>query len=88
MGVSGNPIALTITWSFALFPDAEAGNFHESNVLELTHPVSGSVSSSGSFGGSDFTGTAHNGMTLPAPAIGGTVHVAHIGECTAPYEFW
>ena len=26
MGVTGNPIALTITWSFALFPDANVGN--------------------------------------------------------------
>ena len=25
VGVTGNPIALTITWSFAMFPDAEAG---------------------------------------------------------------
>lgn len=24
VGVTGNPIALTITWSFALFPDAQA----------------------------------------------------------------
>ena len=29
MGVTGNPIALTITWSFALFPDANAGILHQ-----------------------------------------------------------
>ena len=29
MGVTGNPIALTITWSFALFPDANVGILHQ-----------------------------------------------------------